>query len=272
MQWLSRVTISVGLAGVSLLGWETPEASAEGLAAREPLLRAYDLAYNLDHDDAIAVLEHILAEDPDSTEAHRGIAALTWLRMLFMRGAVLVDAQLTASVRSPQHVGEPPPELAEAFQTHIRRAIELSEIAIERSPDDANAHYELGAAVALAASYKASIEGKGLRALRDAKRAYSAHQRVLELDPSRADAKLTLGIYRYLVSILPRAFRMMAYLVGFDGGREEAISLIEEAARYAGDTGTWARASSFLDNLLPLCRDDGFPVIRSCAFLEHSFN
>ena len=75
-----------------------------------------------------------------------------------------------------------------------------------------------------------------LPALRQAKQAYEAHQTVLELDPRRKDAALTLGMYRYLVSLLPRAFRMLAYLVGFDGGRAEALRLIEEAAAYPGET------------------------------------
>ena len=64
---------------------------------------------------------------------------------------------------------------------------------------------------------------------------------MLELDPSRKDANLILGIYRYVVAILPRAFRMMAYLVGFDGGKDEAIRLIEEAAAYPGEAQTEAK-------------------------------
>ena len=59
---------------------------------------------------------------------------------------------------------------------------------------------------------------------------------MLELDPTRNDAKLTLGLYRYLVSLLPGPVRMMAYLVGFDGGKDEAMRLVEEAAAYPGDS------------------------------------
>ncbi len=232
MRCWTCATAWIGILGLGLLISTAPAA----WATEDPLLQAYDLAYNLDHDDAIETLRQIIVEDPGNIEAHRGIGALTWLRILFLRGAVLVDAQLTATVRSPGNWGEPPMELAAAFHTHIQRAIELAEAAVEDAPDDPDAHYQLGAAVALAASYKASIDGEGLKALRDAKRAYTAHQTVLELDPSRKDAYLTLGIYRYLVSILPRAFRMMAYLVGFDGGREEALRLIEGAARYPGET------------------------------------
>ncbi len=64
---------------------------------------------------------------------------------------------------------------------------------------------------------------------------------MLELDPTRKDAQLTLGIYRYIVSLLPRAFRMIARLVGFDGGRAEAIRLVEEAAAYPSEAQTEAK-------------------------------
>ena len=210
-------------------------AHAESAPEAE-LVRAYDLAYNLDFDEAVSHLEGLVAEYPADPAPHRGIAALTWLRMLFLRGAILVDAQLTATVRAAGMILDPPEELEDLFEEHIEIARELAEEGVDDRPDDADAHYELGAAVALQASYKASIEGDGLRALRDAKRAYESHERVLELDPERHDAGFTLGLYRYLVSLLPRAFRMMAYLVGFDGGREEALRLIENAAAHPGET------------------------------------
>ena len=156
--------------------------------------------------------------------------------MLFLSGQVMVDSQMTARFTPSGRRPDPPTELDDVFQSHIARAVELSEEAVKRSPDDPEAHYQLGASVSLVASYKATIEGKGIRALRDAKRAYAAHQKVLELDPTQKDANLTLGLYRYLVSLLPRPVRMMAYLVGFDGGKEETIRLVEEAAAYPGDT------------------------------------
>ena len=206
----------------------------------EQLQRGYDLAYNLDYDEAVATLARAIEADPTHPGGYRGIAAITWLQILFLRGGVLVDSYLSDSggtiSRRRARRPKPPAELADRFTSHIERAVDLSEEAVRRAPDDPDAHYELGASVALAASYRASIEGDALGALRQAKEAYTAHQTVLELDPRRKDANLTLGIYRYLVSLLPRAFRLLAYLVGFDGGKAEAIRLIEEAAAYPGDT------------------------------------
>lgn len=207
-----------------------------GQSSTTALATAYDLAYNLDHDSAMRSLRQAVQEHPRDPAAYRGIASLAWLRMLFLSGAVVVDAQLTATVRSSVELLEPRGDLTETFYEHIEKAIELSEAQVKDNEDDPAAQYQLGASLGLLASYKASIEGEGLRALRDAKRAYEAHQRVMELDPERSDAGFTIGIYRYLVSLLPRAVRMMAYLVGFDGGREEALALIERAAAYPGES------------------------------------
>ena len=214
--------------------------STSTVVAAEPtalVTEGFDLAYNLDHEAAIAKLTSAVEVYPDNPIVHRSLAAAVWLKLIFSRGTLLVDNYLTGSVSRPTGDLEPPPvELDQLFEKHIERAIALSETEIRLAPDDANAHYELGIAVGLAASYRASIRGQTFRALRYAKRAYNAHQRVLELNPNRDDAKLLVGIYRYVVSIMPRLFRMMAYLVGFDGGKDEAIALVRDAAAYPGET------------------------------------
>jgi tetratricopeptide (TPR) repeat protein len=206
----------------------------------EDLVRAYDLAYNLDHDAAVDVFEATIATDPNNPAAHRGLAAMTWMRLLFLRGTMTVDDYLGGV--SPKNVDlpEPPPELAAAFDEHSTRALALSEAMVRENPDSAEAHYQLGASLGLATSYRATIHGETMGALKPAKAAFAAHERVLELDPTRKDAMLVVGTYRYLVSTLPLPIRLMARMVGFGGGKEEGLRLIQEAATYDGDTRTEA--------------------------------
>jgi tetratricopeptide (TPR) repeat protein len=61
-------------------------------------------------------------------------------------------------------------------------------------------------------------------------------EEVLSLDPRRKDAGLIVGTYRYIVASLPLPIRLMAYVVGFGGGRERGLRMIEEAATYPGDS------------------------------------
>ena len=141
---------------------------------------------------------------------------------------------------------EPPRDLAERFETHAAKALELSEQLADAKPRDAAALYELGASVGLIASYRASVQGEILDALRAGRRAYDTHSRVLELDLERHDAGLIAGIYRYFVALLPWPVRLLAYFVGFDAGKAEGLQMLEAAAAYPSDSQAEARFALIL--------------------------
>jgi tetratricopeptide (TPR) repeat protein len=239
MDLVRKWRAGIVLAGVLLTAWLT--ASSTALALRAPtvdeqLEHGFDLAYNLDHEQALDVLKQAAAQDPSSSGAQRALAVVTWLNLLFTRGTVLVDDYLGPVTKRDVTVKPPPTIVASAFRGYIGRAEELAEQRVLRTPDDANAQYELGAALGLDASYTATIDGRVMGAFSAARRAYNAHERVLNLAPTRKDAALVVGTYRYLVANLSLPARWMAYVVGFGGGRELGIQMIEEAASYAHGT------------------------------------
>ena len=158
--------------------------------------------------------------------------------MLFGRGAVTVDHYLGSFSRARVDLQKPPAELDAEFRKHVERAIQLAEAKTASHPRDPQALYDLGAAVGLHASYIATVEGKLMAGFRASQRAYDAHERVIELDASRKDAGLIVGTYRYIISTLSLPMRMMAYVVGFGGGRERGISMLEETSRAGGDSRT----------------------------------
>jgi hypothetical protein len=192
--------------------------------------RGLNLAYNLDHDDAIVLLRRAVALAPDDPSTHRSLASVLWLNMLFRRGAVTVDHYLGSLTKSTVELKTPPPEVDHEFRQHITRAIELAEKGTSSQPGSAQAHYDLGAALGIQASYVATVEGKQLAGFKAARRAYDEHERVLALDPTRKDAELIVGTYRYIVSTLSLPMRLMAYVAGFGGGRERGIQMLEETA------------------------------------------
>jgi tetratricopeptide (TPR) repeat protein len=196
---------------------------------------AFEAAYNLDHDRAVTLLKQAIENDPNHAGARRAIATVTWLNLLFKRGLVLVDHYLGPVSRSDVKTKPPPADVAQAFATHVSKAIAISEERVRRSPDDVNALYELGSAFGLQASYTATVEGRVMRAFGSARKAFDTQERVLALAPSRKDAGLIVGIYRYLVSNLILPARWVAYMAGFGGGREKGLQLIEDAARHPGD-------------------------------------
>jgi len=207
----------------------TPLA-ARAQTTSELRARAAEAAYNLDHEEAIALLRQAIAKDPGDPANHRALASTIWLDVLFKRGAVTVDHYLGSFTSASVEVKNPPADLDAEFKREIAKAIELAERRTAAAPNDAQAHFDLGTAVGLQASYIASVEGRLLAGFRAARRSYDEQERVLELDPARKDAALIVGTYRYLVSTLSLPMRLMAYVAGFGGGKERGIRMVEETA------------------------------------------
>jgi tetratricopeptide (TPR) repeat protein len=208
--------------------------------------RAFQAAYNLDHGEAISWLDKALAADPNDPDAHRAAAVIAWLRIGFLRGSITVDDYLGSVSKPNINMLPPPRDEAQRFQRHIARALQLSEDELKKRPRDPEAHFRIGSIVGTQASYGATVEGKVLASFRAARRAYDAHEKVLELDASRKDAGLIVGTYRYVVSALSLPIRLMAYVAGFGGGKERGLKMIEEAAAYQSVTQTDAKFALML--------------------------
>jgi tetratricopeptide (TPR) repeat protein len=225
-------------AGLLLANVAPARANRESEALR---VKASAQVYNLDRDLALASFRQAIAADPEDAGAHRGVATTLWLSITFRRGNMTVDDYLGRDTRPNTAVAPPPADLAAAFREAIDRAIGLARARIAANPRDADAHYQLGAAVGLRASYAATVDGSVVGAFRAAREAYDEHERVLSLDVRRKDAGLVVGSYRYIVSSLALPMRWVAYVVGFGGGRERGLHMIEEAAAYPGDNQEDAR-------------------------------
>jgi tetratricopeptide (TPR) repeat protein len=222
-------------------------ATAQGNErSRQLAQQAFDAAYNLDHREAISFLDQAVQADPNDPDAHRAVAVIAWLRIGFVRGSITVDDYLGSVTKPNINMLPPPPDEAQRFHKHIARAMELAEAELRRRPKDPEAHFRIGAIVGTQASYGATVEGKILASFRAARRAYDAHEKVLELNPSRKDAGLIVGTYRYVVSALSLPIRLMAYVAGFGGDKALGLKMIEEAAAYPSLTQTDAKFALLL--------------------------
>jgi tetratricopeptide (TPR) repeat protein len=222
------------------------DANAAAEDARTLRMRGYDAAYNLDYPQAVALYDQAIALDPSNPAGYRARAAAAWLHIIYRRGSITVDQYLGAVHRGDVTLPPPPKDEANIFATNSAKALQLAEQRATATPDSPQAQYDLGAAVGVMASYGATVEGKMLASYREAHRAYDAHERVLALDPSRKDAGLIVGTYRYIVSTLSLPMRWMAYLVGFGGDRALAMRMVEEAAKYPSENQTDARVALLL--------------------------
>jgi tetratricopeptide (TPR) repeat protein len=221
----------------------TPTASGQddqALAAASLRARALDYGYNLDYAEALAAYRQAIAVNPNDADAHRLAAATIWMQLLFEQGAITVEDYL-GKTRARVDRPAPDPDLANAFRYHLDRATDLAEEQVRRHADDPDAHFQLGAAAALRASYVSTVEGRVLDSLEAARRAYNEHRRSLALDPARKDAALIVGLYRYGVAGLSFPLRLMARFAGFEGDVSAGLRLVESAAEYPSYTQTNAR-------------------------------
>jgi len=242
---MSHAAAARALAVMALLTAASVPLHANRESDRLRVRAAIDI-YNLDRDEAITGFRQAIAADPMDAAAYRGLATAFWLSITFRRGNMTVDDYLGRAVTKPTTAAPPPADVAAGFRDAIDHAVELARKRIAANPKDADAHYQLGAAVGLRASYTATVDGSVVGAFKAARQAYDEHEQVLALDPRRKDAGLIVGTYRYLVSALAVPLRWMAYIVGFGGGKERGLRMIEEAATFGGDNQEDARFALIL--------------------------
>ena len=192
--------------------------------------RAYQSAYDLDYEQAIALAREAVAAAPDDPHVHRTLATALWLDIIFTRGAVTIDAYLNGVLREAARLSAPPAGLDAECQHETSRAVDLAAAWSAREPENLDARFELGAAYALRASYIASVTGSASSAFGPARRAYDAEDTVFDRDPSRSGAAVIVGLYRYIIATLALPSRLLAYLAGFDGDKTKGIGLLESAA------------------------------------------
>jgi tetratricopeptide (TPR) repeat protein len=229
---------------LSLLCAAAPAAANPASAALRA--RASAELYNLDRDRAVESFREAVAADPHDAAAYRGLAGALWLSITFRRGNMTVDDYLGNVSRSRPSAAPPPADVVAQFNDAIEHALTLARARVAADSRDAGAHYELGAAIGLRASYIATVENSSVGAFRTAKAAYSEEEKVLELDPRRKDAGLIVGTYRYIVSTLALPMRVAAYVIGFGGDKDKGMRLVEGAASYPGDNQEDARLALIL--------------------------
>ena len=202
--------------------------------------------YSLDDEQGLATWRQATVADPQDAAAWRGLAGGIIAHLAMLRGTMTVDSYLGRVATKDESLPPPPADLAREFNAAVDRAIALGRQHVAARPRDAQAHYELGSAVGIRASYMATIDGGIVAAFRAAREAFDEHETVLSLNPARADAGLIVGTYRYLVAALSMPMRWVAYMAGFGGGHERGLRMVEAAASYGGDNQDDARVALLL--------------------------
>src|SRR5712691_861393 len=113
--------------------------------------------YNLDRDLAVASYRQAIQADPQDVRAYRGLASALWLSITFRRGNMTVDDYLGRPTRPATSPTPPPADTVAGFREALDRAMTLARQQVAQNPKSADAHYQLGAAIGLNASYIATV-------------------------------------------------------------------------------------------------------------------
>jgi tetratricopeptide (TPR) repeat protein len=206
--------------------------AAAAAAAQDPLVvQGYQNFYNLHYDQALADFRRYEAGAPNDPNAYNHIAEAVLYRDMFRAGALETELVTGNNPFLRRAKVDASPEDQREFDTSLARAMALAEARLKTNARDTGAYYALGVSYGLRANYDFLVRKAWRDSLRDATAARKAHSRVTEIDPSNVDARMVQGLHDYVVGSLPLEWRMLGFLLGFHGNKEEGIRQVETVAR-----------------------------------------
>ncbi len=201
---------------------------------------AFDRFYNLDYDGAIRNFEQVLAKHPDDPFAVNHLLTTILFRELYRMGALNTGEYANDSfVVTPHRQADS--QVKQRIKELVQQALKLEESRLGSNAKDVDALYARGVTRGQFSTYTALVERSWFSALRNAVGARHDHERVLELSPNYADAKLVVGAHNYVMGSLPWAVKVAVALVGLSGSKDKGINYLYEAAKGGGETSTDAK-------------------------------
>ena len=196
----------------------------------------FEALYNLDYTGAQQRFREMARLFPDHPAGPQFLAAALWLKTLNESRRLQASLYNTEGFYKEKDDKADPKAVAE-FRELTRQAKALCEARLKQNPKDTEALYYLGAVEGLRAAWGGMVERSFMSALRNGSDSVDHHREVVKLDPAFHDAKITIGMYDYVVGGLPLPIKLMAAVGGFRGSKKRGLATLEQVAR----EGTWAR-------------------------------
>ncbi len=201
---------------------------------------AFDHFYNLDYDRAVQEFDQVLQRHPDDPFAVNHFLTAVLFRELYRMGALNTGEYANDTfIRAAHRPADP--KVKQQIKDLVQRALGLEEKRLAENPKDVEALYARGVTRAQFATYTAMVERAWFSALRNAVGARRDHERVLELAPGDAPAKLIVGAHNYVMGSLPLALRASVTVLGIGGNKDKGLQYLHECAQGAGETSTDAK-------------------------------
>jgi len=197
----------------------------------------FDALYNLDYEAARRRFRDMTVAFPDHPAGYELLAASLWLKTLNE------SRRLQASLYNNEGFykekdDKVDPKVQAEFRELTRKTEELCEARLKVNPKDTDALYYLGAVEGLKAAWGSMVERSFMSAMSNGKDSVGHHRDLIKIDPTYIDAKVTIGMYDYVVGSLPPLVKLGATMIGYRGSKKRGIATLEQVARegrYARD-------------------------------------
>lgn len=186
--------------------------------------------YNLEYDQAIADFSRDILAKPDQAANYNHLAMAILYREMLRSGALESELVSGTNPFLRRAKVNPTPADQREFDEAIRKSMSLSQARLKSNPKDIQAMYPLGVAFGLRANYGFLVRKAWMDSLRDATTARKLHNGVTEIDPSMVDARLMQGVHDYVVGSLPWHIKLVGFLAGFRGDKQQGIRTLENVA------------------------------------------
>jgi tetratricopeptide (TPR) repeat protein len=255
MRFLVAMALIIGAFTNSFAQQANSTSLSEADFARFTALRrsGVEALYNLDYEKARKDFQEIVRLFPNHPGGPQLLAARVWAKTLYesrrLQSALYNKESFYASGDDKVD-----PKVVEEFRSLTRQAKRLCDVRLKQNPKDIEALNFSAATSGLKASFEEAVERRHFAALRDGSDAVDRHREVLKLDPTYVDAKITIGLYEYVVGSLPLPIKLIAGITGFRGSKKRGLAMLEEVAK----NGQWSQDDAKSLLILLYTREERF--------------
>jgi tetratricopeptide (TPR) repeat protein len=202
--------------------------------------KGFDHFYNLEYDKAIHDFEAAAQAHPDDPFPVNHVLGAVIFKELFRIGALDTESFAGDAFLKRQSIPLDP-KVQEQITEISNKAFALSQQHLNKNPDDVNALYARAVTRGLRATYMGIGQKAWFAALRSTVGSQHDDQRVLELDPTYADAKTAIGIQLYILGSLSWPVKVAASFAGVSGSKSKGLRYLREAAAANGESASDAK-------------------------------
>ena len=240
--WKQAIASTLVLLCTSATSWAA--AAHTNPLNRDPLVReAYDHFYQLDYPGAVQRFEQFHAQHPGDPQATALLLNAVLFQDLYKLDLLDTTFYSNDSFVTGKRPNNEDPKVRDRIFALADEAVREADWNLSKNPNDIDALFARGWVRSLKATYLAMVERGYTSGLRLSIQAKDDHQRVLQLDPDYADAKLVFGVYQYVVGSLPLPFKLLIGIAGISGSKSHGMELLQDAADHGTITSVEARTT-----------------------------